>query len=75
MFERFTDRARAVVIRAQDEARGLEHNYIGTEHLLMGVLEEGEGLGAVTLKGLGITTERASEQIDALLAEHRQAAG
>ena len=46
MFERFTDRARRVVVLAQEEARMLNHNYIGTEHLLLGLIHEGEGIGA-----------------------------
>ena len=53
MFERFTERARHVVVLAQDEARGLQHNYIGTEHLLLGLLREEEGLGARVLGKLG----------------------
>jgi hypothetical protein len=70
-----TPKAKQALRLALRDALRRQHNYIGTEHLLMGVLEEGEGLGAVTLNGLGITTDRVSEQIDALLAEHRQAAG
>src|SRR5438309_455580 len=54
MFERFTDRARRVVVLAQEEARLLDHNYIGTEHLLLGLLAEGEGVGARALGTLGI---------------------
>ena len=53
MFERFTDRARRVVVLAQDEARALNHNYIGTEHLLLGLIHEGEGVAAQVLTNLG----------------------
>ena len=57
MFERFTDRARRVVVLAQDEARGLKHNYIGTEHLLLGLISEGEGVAAKALETLGVEGE------------------
>ena len=57
MFERFTDRARRVVVLAQNEARGLNHNYIGTEHLLLGLIEEGEGVAAKALEMTGIEPE------------------
>ena len=57
MFERFTDRARRVVVLAQDEARGLKHNYIGTEHLLLGLISEGEGVAAKALETMGIKCE------------------
>jgi ATP-dependent Clp protease ATP-binding subunit ClpC len=57
MFERFTERARQVVVLAQDEAQALRHDYIGTEHLLLGLLREEEGLGARVLGGLGIEIE------------------
>ena len=59
MFERFTDRARRVIVLAQEEARLLNHNYIGTEHLLLGLLHEGEGVAAQALAGAGVTAERA----------------
>ena len=55
MFERFTERARQVVVLAQDEARALKHNYIGTEHILLGLLREEEGLAARVLESLDIT--------------------
>ena len=55
MFERFTDRARRVVVLAQEEARLLDHNYIGTEHILLGLVREGEGVGAKTLATLEIS--------------------
>src|SRR5260370_4765377 len=57
MFERFTDRARRVVVLAQDEARVLKHNYIGTEHILLGLIPEGEGVAAQTLGSLGLHLE------------------
>jgi ATP-dependent Clp protease ATP-binding subunit ClpA len=55
MFERFTDRARRVVVLAQEEARMLNHNYIGTEHILLGLIHEGEGVAAKALESLGIS--------------------
>jgi len=63
MFERFTDRARRVVVLAQEEARRLDHNYIGTEHLLLGLIHEGEGVAAKALESLGISLEAAREQV------------
>jgi hypothetical protein len=68
-FSRFTDRAKHVLDGAQQEARKHLHDYVGTEHLLLGVLAEGEGIGAVTLVSLGITTERAEERITAALEQ------
>jgi ATP-dependent Clp protease ATP-binding subunit ClpC len=64
MFERFTDRARRVVVLAQDEARMLNHNYIGTEHLLLGLLSEGEGVAAQALKNMGVSVEDVRRQVD-----------
>jgi len=63
VFERFTERARNVVVYAQDEARSLRHNYIGTEHLLLGLLREEEGLAARLLASLGVTLEDVREQV------------
>jgi ATP-dependent Clp protease ATP-binding subunit ClpC len=63
VFERFTERARQVVVLAQDEARTLKHDYIGTEHLLLGLLREEEGLAARVLGALGITQEAARAQV------------
>jgi ATP-dependent Clp protease ATP-binding subunit ClpA len=63
MFERFTERARQVVVLAQEEARGLKHNYIGTEHILLGLLREEEGLAARVLESLDITVERVRAEI------------
>jgi ATP-dependent Clp protease ATP-binding subunit ClpA len=64
MFERFTDRARQVVFLAQEEARRLNHNYIGTEHLLLGLLREGEGVAAKALGSLGISLEAVRVQVE-----------
>ena len=58
MFERFTDRARRVVVRAQEEARMLNHNYIGTEHILLGLIREGEGVATQVLVKLGADLNR-----------------
>ena len=63
MFERFTERARQVVVLAQEEARILKHNYIGTEHILLGLLREKEGLAARVLESLDITVERVRAQV------------
>ncbi len=63
MFERFTEVSRQVVVLAQDEARALDHNYIGTEHILLGLLREEEGLAARVLAGLDITLEEVRAQV------------
>ena len=63
MFERFTERARQVVVLAQEEARELKHGYIGTEHVLLGLLRESEGLAAEALRAFGLTLQRAREQV------------
>jgi ATP-dependent Clp protease ATP-binding subunit ClpC len=63
MFERFTDRARRVVVLAQAEARALDHNYIGTEHILLGMLSEGEGVAARALQELGISLEVIRQRV------------
>jgi ATP-dependent Clp protease ATP-binding subunit ClpA len=67
MFERFTDRARRVLVLAQDEARALEHNFLGTEHLLLGLIKEGEGVGAVALTELGATHASLRDHITAVI--------
>ncbi|MDR1808630.1 MAG: ATP-dependent Clp protease ATP-binding subunit [Propionibacteriaceae bacterium] len=72
MFERFTDRARRVVILAQDEARMLNHNYIGTEHVLLGLIHEGEGIAAKALEQLGLTLDRVREQIEEIIGHGEQ---
>src|SRR5881398_189364 len=64
MFERFTDRARRVVVLAQEEARMLNHNYIGTEHILLGLIHEGEGVAAKALESLGISLEAVREKVE-----------
>ena len=69
MFERFTDRARRVVVLAQDEARGLKHNYIGTEHLLLGLISEGEGVAAKALETMGIKGEAVRASVIEILGE------
>jgi ATP-dependent Clp protease ATP-binding subunit ClpA len=69
MFERFTDRARRVVVLAQEEARLLHHNYIGTEHILLGLLREGEGVAARVLERLGISTEVVREKVASIIGE------
>ena len=70
MFERFTDRARRVVVLAQDEARRLDHNWIGTEHLLLGLIREGDGVAAQVLVTLGADLNRVRQQVIQLLHGH-----
>ena len=69
MFERFTDRARRVVVLAQDEARGLKHNYIGTEHLLLGLISEGEGVAAKALETMEIKGEAVRASVIEIIGE------
>src|SRR3954453_12323402 len=69
VFERFTERARQVVVLAQDEARTFKHNYIGTEHILLGLIREEEGLAARVLESLGITFEGVRAQVTRLVGE------
>ncbi|MEX1005992.1 MAG: ATP-dependent Clp protease ATP-binding subunit [Acidimicrobiia bacterium] len=73
MFERFTDRARRVVVLAQEEARLLNHNYIGTEHILLGLLNEGEGIAAKALESLGISLSAVREQVVEIIGQGQQA--
>ena len=73
MFERFTDRARRVVVLAQEEARLLNHNYIGTEHILLGLIHEGEGVAARALEGLGINLESVRSQVGEIIGQGSQA--
>jgi ATP-dependent Clp protease ATP-binding subunit ClpC len=73
MFERFTDRARRVIVLAQEEARMLNHNYIGTEHLLLGLLHEGQGLATQVLESLGIGLEAVREQVEEAVGRGQQA--
>jgi ATP-dependent Clp protease ATP-binding subunit ClpC len=67
VFERFTDRARRVVVFAQEEARMLNHNYIGTEHLLLGLVHEGEGVAAKALESLNISLEAVRQQVEEII--------
>ncbi|MGZ4258477.1 MAG: Clp protease N-terminal domain-containing protein, partial [Gaiellaceae bacterium] len=69
MFERFTERARQVVVLAQDEARALKHNSIGTEHILLGLLREEEGLAARVLESLDITVEEVRAQVARIVGQ------
>jgi len=73
MFERFTDRARRVVVLAQEEARMLNHNYIGTEHILLGLIHEGEGVAAKALESLGISLDAVRQQVEEIIGQGQQA--
>ena len=73
MFERFTDRARNVVVLAQEEARLLKHNYIGTEHILLGLVRESEGIAAQALQALGIGLEAVREQVQEIIGTGQHA--
>jgi ATP-dependent Clp protease ATP-binding subunit ClpC len=64
MFERFTDRARRVIVLAQNEARSLDHDYVGTEHILLALIEEGTGVGAKALEAMQLTTETVREKVE-----------
>ena len=73
MFERFTDRARRVVVLAQEEARLLNHNYIGTEHILLGLIHEGEGVASKALEQLGVSLDSVREQVQEIIGQGQQA--
>jgi Clp amino terminal domain, pathogenicity island component/UvrB/uvrC motif len=73
MFERFTDRARLVVVLAQQEARRLDHGYIGTEHILLGLIHEGEGAAARALDSLGISLDAVRQQVEEIIGRGQQA--
>ena len=73
MFERFTDRARRVVVLAQEEAKGLNHNYIGTEHILLGLIKEGDGIAAKALAELSISIDNVREQVQDMIGQGQQA--
>src|SRR6516162_2297183 len=73
MFERFTDRARRVVVLAQEEARMLSHDHIGTEHILLGLIREGEGVAARALESLGISREAVRRQVEEIIGQGQQA--
>jgi len=72
MFERFTDRARRVIVLAQDEAKLLNHNFIGTEHILLGLIHEGEDVAAKALESLGIALEAVREQVEEIIGQGQQ---
>jgi ATP-dependent Clp protease ATP-binding subunit ClpA len=73
VFERYTDRARRVVVLAQEEARMLNHNYIGTEHILLGLIHEGEGVAAKALESLGISLQAVRQQVQDIIGRGQQA--
>jgi ATP-dependent Clp protease ATP-binding subunit ClpC len=73
MFERFTDRALRVVVLAQEEARMLNHDDIGTEHILLGLIREGEGVAAKALQGLGISLDAVREQVQEVIGQGQEA--
>jgi len=73
MFERFTDRARRVMVLAQEEARMLSHNYVGTEHILLGLLGEAEGVAARALESLGISLAAVRRQVEEIIGQGQQA--
>ena len=73
MFERFTDRARRVMVLAQEEARLLNHNHIGTEHLLLGLVHEGEGVAAQALESLGVSLTAVRQQVEEIIGRGQQA--
>lgn len=73
MFERFTDRARRVVVLAQEEARMLNHNYIGTEHILLGLIHEGEGVAAKALESMGTSLDAVRAQVEEIIGQGQQA--
>jgi len=73
MFERFTDRARRVVVLAQEEARMLNHDWIGTEHILLGLIHEGEGVAARALESLGISLDAVRQQVEEIIGQGQRA--
>jgi ATP-dependent Clp protease ATP-binding subunit ClpC len=75
MFQRFTDRARRVVVFAQDEARGLNHSWIGTEHLLLAVIREGHGVGAKALESMQISLDAARQQVESIIGRGQEPVG
>jgi ATP-dependent Clp protease ATP-binding subunit ClpC len=72
-FERLTDRARRVIVLAQEEARELKHNYLGTEHILLGLIHDGEGAAAKALQSLGISLEAVRHQVEEIIGHGQQA--
>ena len=75
MFERFTDRARRVVVVAQEESRSLGHDYIGTEHILLGLVQEGEGVAAQALEALGIGLDALRHQVEEIVGRGKETPG
>jgi ATP-dependent Clp protease ATP-binding subunit ClpC len=77
MFERFTDRARRVVVGAQEEARALSHDFIGTEHILLGLVREGQGVAAKAIESLGISPEAVRQRVEDAVppGEHARSGG
>ena len=73
MFERFTDRARRVIVLAQEEARRLDHNYIGTEHILLGLIHERPGVAAKALESLGISLQAVRAQVEEIIGQGQSA--
>src|SRR5271163_652845 len=73
MLQRFTDRARRVVVLAQEEARMLNHRYIGTEHILLALIDEGGGVGAKALELLGISLDAVRQQVEEIIGQGQQA--
>ncbi|WP_286688723.1 Clp protease N-terminal domain-containing protein, partial [Corynebacterium sp. S5S1] len=72
MFERFTDRARRVIVLAQEEARMLNHNYIGTEHILLGLIHEGEGVAAKALESMDISLDDVRNEVEEIIGQGSQ---
>ena len=72
MFERFTDRARRVIVLAQEEARSFNHNYIGTEHILLGLIQEGECVAAKALESMGISLEAVRQEVEEIIGRGSQ---
>jgi ATP-dependent Clp protease ATP-binding subunit ClpA len=72
MFEKFTDRARRVIVLAQEEARMLDHNYIGTEHLLLGLIHEGQGVAARALESLGVSLEAVRRNVEEMIGRGQE---
>jgi ATP-dependent Clp protease ATP-binding subunit ClpC len=73
MFQRFTERARRVVVLAQEEARMLDHDYVGTEHILLGLLHEGEGVAARALESLGISLDEMRAAVEGIIGRGQRA--
>ena len=72
MFERFTDRARRAIVTAQEEARRLKHNYVGTEHILLGLIHEGDGVAAKALETLGISLDAMRQQVEDIIGQGQE---